>query len=114
MTKSDVIVRGTDAELEALRQKEQEIEDEQGESRRITFAMNMIALQEKAGLTYKEARAYLTTYNESPRDMAADLSMDVHSVYNLMRKATKKIDDSGLTLEEIWGDYVPTVTTIYD
>ncbi|MCL2142847.1 MAG: hypothetical protein FWH44_01110 [Methanomassiliicoccaceae archaeon] len=72
-----------------------------------TYAINMLQLQEKVGLTYKEARAFLIPYRENAHAMAHALDIDIHSVYNLQRKAKKKIKDSGYSLEEIFEDHMP-------
>jgi DNA-directed RNA polymerase specialized sigma subunit len=79
---------------------------------RETYAMNMQQLQETAGLTYKEARAFLIYYRETVADMAEVLGISKTAVYNLQRKAKNKIALSGLTLEEIYGDYPPVDTGI--
>jgi len=72
-----------------------------------TYAVNMLQLQEICGLTYREARAFLIEYRENNITMAQDLDIDIHAIYNLKRKAKKKIEASGLTLEEIFGDHMP-------
>jgi len=72
-----------------------------------TYAMNMLQLQEKCGLTYKEARAFLIRYRESVSVMAMDLGLSSHSVYNLQRRAKRKVESSGHTLKEIFGEYMP-------
>jgi hypothetical protein len=72
-----------------------------------TYAVNMLQLQEKAGLTYKEARAFLIPYRENVLSMSEGIAVSVHAIYNLQRKAKRKIDATGLTLEEIFGDYMP-------
>jgi len=92
------IVRATDKEVAAYRTKEREDKE--------VYAMNMLQLQENVGLTYKEAKAFIDRRRGYCNgDIATWLDVSVHSVYNLQRKAKKKIAESGLSLEEIFGDY---------
>ena len=99
MVKSSIIRMGTEEEVTAFRQMIKKWNE--------TYAMNMVQLQEKAGLTYREARAFLVPYRENNFAMAQDLGITVNAVYNLQRKAKEKIDGSGLSLKEIYGEYVP-------
>jgi len=70
------------------------------------YAMNMYQLQSKAGLTFKEAQAYLMSWRGLADIIVRSLA-EIHAIYNLQRRAKKKIADSGLTLEEIFGEYHP-------
>jgi len=100
MAKKDLIRMGTPEEIAASKMM-QMVE-------RMWYAMNMLQLQEKAGLTYKEARAFLIPYRDiTPVHLADRLGVDVHAIYNLQRNAEKKIAASGYTLEEIYGEYAP-------
>jgi len=100
MAKKDMFRMGTPEEVtasQARMEREREI-----------YAMNMLQLQEKAGLTYKEARAFLIPYRDyTPWALADVFGIDVHAVYNLQRNAKKKIAASGYTLEEIYENYDP-------
>lgn len=104
MGKTDMFKSASQEEIDRIHAGE--------ELRDITYAMNMLALQEKAGLTYKEARAHLSPHWELTGGMAEDLGIDVHSVYNLQRRAKKKIEASGFTEEEIYGKWTPIRRTI--
>jgi hypothetical protein len=74
----------------------------------IAYAMNMLHLQEKAGLTYKEARAHLTSYRgESRRGLAMTFGVSLHAIYNMQLRAKQKISESSLTEKEIFGEYHP-------
>ena len=69
------------------------------------YAMNLMLLQKELGLSYKEARALMIDRWETPSEMAADLDMDIHSVYNMERRSAKKLEKSGKTYVDIVGDY---------
>jgi len=99
MGKKNLIREGTEEEFESMRA----IVGQWNE----TYAMNMLQLQETCGLTYREARAYLIPYRENTFSMATELGIGAHAIYNLKRKAKEKIEASGYTIEEIFGDYVP-------
>lgn len=99
MTKNTIIRMGTEEEITSAKQIIRK--------RNETYAMNMVQLQEKADLTYREARAFLVPYRENNFAMAQALGITVNAVYNLQRKAREKIGASGFTLEEIYGEYVP-------
>jgi DNA-binding CsgD family transcriptional regulator len=71
------------------------------------FAVCMLRLQEKAGLTYKESRAYLSPYYESSSVLAEDFGISVEAIYNLVRRAKNKVAMTGMTEEEIFGEYSP-------
>jgi hypothetical protein len=70
---------------------------------RTGYAVAMLNLQEKAGLTFKEASVHVL--ETTPIDLAEDWGVNVRSIYNLQRKAKKKIEESGYTSEELCGDY---------
>ena len=101
MKKKDLFVRMSmeseyASELKALFRAEKE-----------RYVMNLYQLQSKADLTFKEARAFLLRWYGTPASMAINLSVDIHAIYNLQRKAKKKVEDTGLALDEIFGDYPP-------
>lgn len=64
----------------------------------------LVALQEKAGLTYREARAYLMSNWEPEGALAKEWGITTEAVYNFVRRAEAKIGKSGLTLDEIYGE----------
>jgi DNA-binding CsgD family transcriptional regulator len=64
----------------------------------------MYALQKKAGLTFREARAYLSRYRETSKSLADEWNTSVENVYNLIRKAHEKVDASGLTEKQLFGN----------
>lgn len=68
------------------------------------YEHSIVALQEKCGLSYREARAYLMANWEPVDDLAREWKVTPEAVYNLMRRAEEKIKKSGLTDEEIYGD----------
>ena len=70
-----------------------------------TFQMER--LQTRAGLSYKEARAYLIESYESTFTMADYFETSLQAVYNLQRRAKNKVKKSGMTLEEIFGEHIP-------
>ena len=74
---------------------------------RETYAMNLYQLQSKAGLTFKEARAFLSQWYETVAAMAMDIGVGIHAIYNMRRRAKKKIADSGLAPDDIFGEYPP-------
>jgi hypothetical protein len=65
----------------------------------------MLKLQELCGMTYKEARAYLMAYEETPESFAEDLGIDVRSVRNIYQRAVLKMDSSGYSLYRIMERY---------
>ena len=75
-------------------------EKEQLEERKV-YALKMLELQEEAGLTYKEARVFLLSRSSK---MLYDLSMEwgitMEGVYNLSRRAQKKIDETDLQIDD--------------
>jgi hypothetical protein len=76
-------------------------------SQKERYVMNMYQLQSIAGLTFKEARAFLLEWYGSVLDMAMDLGVGIHAIYNMQRRAKRKIAASGHTLDEIFVDYPP-------
>jgi hypothetical protein len=98
MRKSDLIRRATPEEATELRERERE--------HMTQYAMNMYLLQSEAGLSFKEARAVMIPYHETNDMMAIDLGTDVRAVYNLQRRAKKKIEKTGMSFEDIVGAYL--------
>ena len=99
MAKKDLFVNGRKEQISdvtAMFRKERE-----------TYAMNLYQLQSKAGLTFKEARAFLSQWYETVAAMAMDIGVGIHAIYNMQRRAKRKIADSKLSLEDIFGDYPP-------
>lgn len=78
-------------------------EKEQLEERKV-YALKMLELQEKVGLTYKEARVFLLSRSSK---MLYDLSMEwgitMEAVYNLSRRALRKLEAAGLDKQDYLG-----------
>ena len=70
-------------------------------------AKQVDCLQRSADLSYKEARAYLIDVYETPQVMADSLGVTLQAVYNMRRRAKKKVEECGMTEEEIFGEFVP-------
>jgi len=72
----------------------------------IRYGMGIWLLQENAGLTYKEARAYLANMrNESTEQLAEALDVNTQTVYDLRRSAKMKLD--GKLLDDVLMGYNP-------
>jgi hypothetical protein len=69
-----------------------------------TYDHCMSALRKKAGLTYREARAYLMPNWERPEVLAEEWGITTEALYDIVHSAEMKIQRSGLTLDEIYGD----------
>ncbi|MCL2510350.1 MAG: hypothetical protein FWF07_04645 [Methanomassiliicoccaceae archaeon] len=70
-----------------------------------TYAIIMLKLQELCGMTYKEARAYLMAYEETPENFAEDLGINIRSVRKIYQRAALKMESSGFTLYNIMERY---------
>lgn len=69
--------------------------------RRQEYALKMLDLQEKAGLTFKEATVFL--HRDSAKlmyQLATEWQISIEGVYNLSRRAQKKIDESDLQIDD--------------
>ena len=75
--------------------------------REVEYAVCMYRLQSRLGLSFKEARAFLSTYKESFGSIAADYGITVQAVHNLYRRAEKKFREGGCTQEELYGEFLP-------
>lgn len=65
--------------------------------RRKTYALKLLELQEKAGLTYKEARVFLCSRSAKMLfDLSVEWGITMEGVYNLSRRAAKKLEKAGL------------------
>ena len=74
----------------------------------IRYGMALWLLQENAGLSYKEARAYLADYREeTPEYLAKMLGIKKQTVYDLRSSAKRKLD--GKILDEILMGYTPLI-----
>jgi hypothetical protein len=72
----------------------------------IRYGMGIWLLQENAGLTYNEARTYLSGMrNESDDQLAEALNVKKSTVYCLRASARKKLD--GKLLDDILMGYTP-------
>jgi hypothetical protein len=72
----------------------------------IRYGMGIWLLQEKGGLTFNEARAYLSDMrHESTEQLAEALGVKKHTVYDLRRSAKVKLD--GILLDDILMGYTP-------
>jgi hypothetical protein len=76
-----------------------------GEPAMISYGMCMWRLQEMCGLSYKEARAYMSDSRESSEQLAEAFGSSVTAVRNLARRAREKIQVSGYTLGDIFCRY---------
>lgn len=76
------------------------------------YAVCMLLLEEEAGLTYREARAILHHSREEISDLAKIYGITEQGVYNMIRRAEKKIRDSGKTQSGILGEYAPDIFNI--
>ena len=86
-------------------------------ARKENYAMNMYQFQSMAGLTFKEAEAFLESYYENKGNLVGRASMlcdydpdwepKEKAALSLIDKAEKKIRKSGYTVEEIFDDYFP-------
>lgn len=68
------------------------------------YAMAMLILQENAGLTFKEARAFLAYSRESNLELAVEWGVTIQAISNLCRRAERKIEATGQSIEEILGE----------
>jgi len=63
------------------------------EYQQVRYGMSMWMLQEKAGLTFKEARVYMADDRlESTDDLAKALNVTKQAIYNLGSSAKAKMD----------------------
>jgi len=62
------------------------------------------ALQEKAGLSGMEARAYLMNDWEVPESVAMDLGMSLDELYTIKNRAMAKVKTSGLSRRDLFGE----------
>ena len=85
--------------------EEERLLRERQEDSFINYAVCMYQLQRKAKLSFKEARAYLCVNWEHPTTIAEEYGITKNEVHNLMRRSKKKVDATGLTDEEIFGEY---------
>ena len=99
MAEHDLIRRGTEEEMTAM---EAQILSEEEK-----HALNISQLRKKAGLTLREARAYLCDNWESQEGLAIEWLVCVYTIQELMEKAAKKIKDTSLTDKDIFGDHPP-------
>ncbi|MDR3206125.1 MAG: hypothetical protein LBT41_03395 [Candidatus Methanoplasma sp.] len=79
--------------------------DGRSEDDRLKYAMCMLGLQEIAGLSYKEARVYLSSRWESEEEIMDDLDLSRAAFRNLVRRSREKVSTSGFSDAEIFGDY---------
>jgi hypothetical protein len=100
MKKNDLIINVTTEDPEATVR-------EMNKERDRIYAMNLWMLQEKAGLSFKEARVHLSNNREFFCNIAEEYGITTQAVYNIQRRAEKKIKDSGLTPEQIFGEDRP-------
>jgi len=71
------------------------------------YIFGVHTLQDIAGLTFKEARAYINKYHmKNKEDLAKEFDITPQAVYNLERKAKIKVAASMLTNEDIFGDKI--------
>jgi len=64
----------------------------------------MLDLQEKAGLTYKEARAFLLSRSSKMLyDLSVEWGISMEGVYNLSRRALKKLENAELNETDFLG-----------
>lgn len=74
----------------------------------VTYAVALWLLQERAGLTYREARVLLAGFrNENTCDLVQGLGITDQAVYNLKQRAKNKIAASKMTEDEILSGYFP-------
>ncbi|MDR0309588.1 MAG: hypothetical protein LBH88_02375 [Candidatus Methanoplasma sp.] len=78
----------------------------------VRYGMALWMLQENAGLSYNEARAYLAyERGESTEDVAKALRITKQAVYNLSSSARAKIEEAG-ELDEVFKGYFPLVINV--
>ena len=82
-----------------------EMMDRSYSNRAYKHAMCMSLLQEKAGLSYEEARAVLYVNWETIFGLAAEFGISNEDVFNLRRRGIDKIDAIGVTVDELCGEY---------
>jgi len=90
-------------------------EDEVSKARKENYVMNTYQFQSMAGLTFREAEAFLEPYYENggnPTGKATQFcdhdpewEPKEKAALSLMQKAEKKIARCGYTIEEIFGEY---------
>jgi len=79
-------------------------EKEQLEERKV-YALKMLELQEKAGLTYKEARVFLHKRSSKMLyDLSVEWGITMEAIYNLSRRASKKVEKAGLAERVFLGE----------
>ncbi|MCL2147796.1 MAG: helix-turn-helix domain-containing protein [Methanomassiliicoccaceae archaeon] len=72
----------------------------------IRYGMGIWLLQENAGLTYNEARAYMSDMrNETTEQLAEALGVKKQTVYDLRNSAREKLD--GKLLDDVLMGYNP-------
>lgn len=65
------------------------------------YAISMLILQEKAGLTYKEARAALIVFRENIQSFSNEFDITTKAVLNLIRRGNIKMEKAGITLNDL-------------
>jgi lambda repressor-like predicted transcriptional regulator len=69
------------------------------------YAVCMLILQDKAGLSYKEARAVMSQGWETDKNIIEDYGISHQAIYNLYRRGLAKIDKTGMTQEQLCEGY---------
>jgi hypothetical protein len=81
-----------------------DIFDTLGYEHKAKYAIAMWMLEEKAGLSYKEARVYLMDHRETIDSLEQEFGVTRKAIFNLMRRADRKVESSGMTALEIIGE----------
>jgi|GEM_PF-6477270 len=77
----------------------------------IKYAVCMLRLQSRAGLTFKEARAYMCPHYEVLETIVIEYGITMQAAYNLARRARNKVAAAGLD-EDLFGKF--RMTMMYD
>jgi hypothetical protein len=81
------------------------------EMNQIRYGVAMWLLQENAGMSYKEARVFLSgSRNENTEQLAEALGITIGRVYNLRKSAREKLE--GKSFDDIVMGYYPLMPEV--
>jgi len=69
------------------------------------YIICVFLLQDKAGLTYREARAVLNDNCDTVPGLSQEFGISHEGVYNLVRRGMEKVNATGKTVSEICEGY---------